>query len=64
MVARDDDVFSRVVAEAFSHRRKTLRNALRSMVPEPAFAAAGIDADLRPEMLSVAQFVRLADAIA
>lgn len=64
IAARDDDVFSRVVAEAFSHRRKTLRNALRSMVSEPAFAAAGVDADLRPEMLSVAQFVRLADAIA
>ncbi len=61
--ARDEKLFARVVAEAFSHRRKTLRNALRSLVPEPAFETAGVDAGARPETLSVAQFVRLADAI-
>lgn len=64
VVARDYGVFTRVVAAAFSHRRKTLRNALRDLAPEGAYAAAGVDPALRPEMLEVAAFVRLADAIA
>lgn len=63
IIARDYGVFTRVVAAAFSHRRKTLRNALRDLVPERAYEAAGVDPALRPEMLPVAAFVRLADAI-
>jgi len=62
--ARDYATFARIVAEAFSHRRKTLRNALREVVPGHAFEAAGIDPGLRPEALTVAQFVRLADELA
>lgn len=61
--ARDYRRFARLVAEAFSHRRKTLRNALRDSVPPQAFEAAGIEPGLRPEMLGVADFVRLADAV-
>ena len=44
-----------LVRRAFSARRKTLRNAL----PEVDFAAAGIDAGLRPENLSPADYARL-----
>jgi 16S rRNA (adenine1518-N6/adenine1519-N6)-dimethyltransferase len=44
-------------------RRKTLRNALSALADEPAFAAAGVDPQCRGETLSVADFVRLADAI-
>src|SRR5262249_39312210 len=62
--ARDEALFARVVAAAFEQRRKTLRNAARSVVPESAFAAAGIDPQRRGETLSVAEFVRLADAAA
>jgi 16S rRNA (adenine1518-N6/adenine1519-N6)-dimethyltransferase len=61
-VARDYTTFSAIVAQAFSHRRKTLRNCLRDAVPEAAFEAACIDPSLRPEVLPVADFVRLADA--
>jgi 16S rRNA (adenine1518-N6/adenine1519-N6)-dimethyltransferase len=60
--ARDEALFARVVASAFEQRRKTLRNAVRSLVPEAAFAAAGIDPKRRGETLSVAEFVKLADA--
>ena len=52
--------FARLVAAAFSMRRKTLRNSLRGQVDATAFAAAGIDADRRPETLSPAEFARLA----
>jgi 16S rRNA (adenine1518-N6/adenine1519-N6)-dimethyltransferase len=61
--ARDEALFSRIVAAAFGQRRKTLRNALRGAVEEAAFGIAGIDASRRGETLSVAEFVRLADAV-
>jgi 16S rRNA (adenine1518-N6/adenine1519-N6)-dimethyltransferase len=51
--------FERVVAAAFSQRRKTLRNALSSLVTPGQFAAAGIDPQRRGETLSVREFVAL-----
>jgi 16S rRNA (adenine1518-N6/adenine1519-N6)-dimethyltransferase len=64
---RDEALFARVVREAFGTRRKMLRRAL-----EPAFgpaaatalAAAGIPGTQRAEQLSVADFARLANALA
>ena len=56
---RDPARFESVVAAAFSQRRKTLRNALSSLVTPDEFAAAGIDAQRRGETLSVAEFVAL-----
>jgi 16S rRNA (adenine1518-N6/adenine1519-N6)-dimethyltransferase len=52
--------FARTVSAAFSQRRKTLRNALRSLLDTEAIAAAGIDPGVRPETLSPAQFAALA----
>jgi 16S rRNA (adenine1518-N6/adenine1519-N6)-dimethyltransferase len=49
------DVDENLLRKAFSARRKTLRNAL----PGVDFAAAGIDAGLRPENLSPADYARL-----
>ena len=60
--AHDETYFAQLVGQAFSQRRKTLRNSLRDMVNEQQFAATGIDPGLRPETLSVAQFVALANA--
>jgi 16S rRNA (adenine1518-N6/adenine1519-N6)-dimethyltransferase len=62
--ARDEAVFAALVAQAFSLRRKTLRNALRESVAEADWSAAGIDPRLRPETLAVTDFVRLADSVA
>src|SRR6185436_7608334 len=61
--ARDPQRFAEVVAGAFGQRRKTLRNALRAQAGEGAFVEAGIDPRRRGETLSVAEFVRLADAL-
>jgi 16S rRNA (adenine1518-N6/adenine1519-N6)-dimethyltransferase len=55
--------FARVVAAAFSMRRKTLRNSLRGLVDEAGFAAAGVAADRRPETLAPAEFARLAASV-
>jgi 16S rRNA (adenine1518-N6/adenine1519-N6)-dimethyltransferase len=52
--------FARLVAAAFSMRRKTLRNSLRGLAGPEAFEAAGIAAERRPETLSPAEFAKLA----
>jgi 16S rRNA (adenine1518-N6/adenine1519-N6)-dimethyltransferase len=57
-----DERFHAVVSTAFSQRRKTLRNALRSLVSEDAMRAAGIDPAARPETLAPAQFALLANS--
>ena len=53
-------LFERVVRDAFSQRRKTLRNALKQYPIEPALATLGIDPTLRPERLSIEKFAALA----
>ncbi|MEY4761936.1 MAG: hypothetical protein RLZZ200_1792 [Pseudomonadota bacterium] len=52
--------FAAVVSAAFSARRKTLRNALRALVPEEAYAETGIDPGARAETLDPSQFAALA----
>jgi len=52
--------FATLVAQAFSQRRKTLRNSLRSLLDAATIEAAGIDPAARPETLSPQQFARLA----
>lgn len=60
----DDEVqFAAVVAQAFSQRRKTLRNSLKGMLDADAIEETGVSAGARPETLSVAQFARLANAL-
>ena len=62
-VARDQAQFARVVAAAFSQRRKTLRNSLRNLVAPTDFAALQISPTARAQELSVAQFVALSDCV-
>lgn len=61
--ARSEAVFSDVVSRAFAQRRKTLRNTLKGMVSAEQLAALGINAGARAQELSVADFVRIADAL-
>jgi 16S rRNA (adenine1518-N6/adenine1519-N6)-dimethyltransferase len=56
----DRTAFARVVAAAFSQRRKTLRNSLRALVDAAAIESAGIDPGARPETLAPAEFAALA----
>ena len=62
--ARDESLFARTVTRAFSHRRKTLRNALLGHVAEADLEAAGVDPGLRAENLSVAAFVAISNRVA
>jgi 16S rRNA (adenine1518-N6/adenine1519-N6)-dimethyltransferase len=51
--------YAQIVTQAFSHRRKTLRNALSGLVETDAMLKADIDPQARPETLSAADFARL-----
>jgi 16S rRNA (adenine1518-N6/adenine1519-N6)-dimethyltransferase len=53
--------FERVVSQAFSMRRKTLRNSLRGMLGAESIESAGIDPGLRPEALGLEQFAELSN---
>jgi 16S rRNA (adenine1518-N6/adenine1519-N6)-dimethyltransferase len=55
--------FGNVVATAFSHRRKTIRNALRDVVSPEQIAASEVDLAARPETISPASFNRLAQTL-
>lgn len=61
---RDPALFARLVAAAFSQRRKMLRNTLREFIDEERLAALGIQPTARAEDLAVADYVRLANALA
>jgi 16S rRNA (adenine1518-N6/adenine1519-N6)-dimethyltransferase len=54
-------LFAQVVSAAFGQRRKTLRNTLKSRMGEADFDRLGINAQLRAENLSVAEFARIAN---
>ena len=60
----DDALFARIVAAAFSQRRKTLRNALATIAGEEQLRAVDIDPSARGETLSVTDYVRLANYLA
>ncbi len=59
----DQRIYSQIVAEAFSQRRKTLRNALKASATEDDLIAAGMDPTLRPEQASIDNYVALANLI-
>jgi 16S rRNA (adenine1518-N6/adenine1519-N6)-dimethyltransferase len=62
--ARDETRLFEVVRQAFGQRRKTLRNNLKGWVEADALARLDIDPGRRPQTLSVAEFVRIADHLA
>lgn len=59
----DEKLFKTVVKTSFGQRRKTLRNSLRSMVQNDAEVLQNPIFAMRPEQLSVAQFIELTNII-
>lgn len=57
----DQQYFADLVKTAFGQRRKTIRNALKSLIGSETLERAGIDPQARPETLSVADYVRLSE---
>lgn len=62
-LARNEKLFSHIVAVAFQHRRKTLKNALGDLVPQEIFTNINIDPKRRPETLIVEEYIALSDAV-
>ena len=67
---QDEETFFRVVKASFAMRRKKLSNGLASGFPElgkagsaEVIAAAGFDANVRGETLSIPEFARIANEI-
>lgn len=63
-VADDYRLFRQMVSQAFTQRRKVIRNGVKSWLTEEQIAAAGVDPMLRPDALGVDAFVALANAAA
>jgi len=55
--------FNKVVTQAFSQRRKTLRNSLKKLIDEDTIVALNIDPTLRAEALSLNEFAKLSNQI-
>lgn len=53
----------KLVNTAFQQRRKTLRNALKNTIDADALASLGIDSKMRPENLSLADFVAISNSL-
>jgi len=59
--AKDEKAFARLVNQAFSKRRKTIRNCMKDTLSTEQLENLGIDSGLRPEMLSLEQFVLMSN---
>ncbi len=51
----------RVCREGFNQRRKTVRNCFKALLDSHTLESLGIDPSVRPESLTLAQFVKLAN---
>ncbi|MGB1220784.1 MAG: 16S rRNA (adenine(1518)-N(6)/adenine(1519)-N(6))-dimethyltransferase RsmA [Alcanivoracaceae bacterium] len=61
-IAHDYRLFRQMVSQAFTQRRKVIRNGVKSWLTEEQIAAAGVDPMKRPDALGVDAFVALANA--
>jgi len=60
IAAVDEKLFGIVVTRAFGARRKTLRNALSSLIDTASLGRLGVDPGLRPENVAPADYIRIA----
>jgi 16S rRNA (adenine1518-N6/adenine1519-N6)-dimethyltransferase len=60
---QDSHKLEQIVRQAFSRRRKTLRNALQGLGSEADIEAAGLDPGKRPEQIPVDDWIRLANLL-
>jgi 16S rRNA (adenine1518-N6/adenine1519-N6)-dimethyltransferase len=61
LTAKSQEKLAQVVLTAFSQRRKMLRNTMKSLLSEAAFAELGIDPTRRAEDIPVEGYVRIAN---
>lgn len=59
--AIDDNDFAKLVKQAFSQKRKTLRNNLKGILNDEQIEACGLDPSVRAERVPIEAFVALAN---
>ena len=59
----NEQLFKRIVKTAFNQRRKTMRNSLKSIIEPGSPILTNEVFNLRPEQISVAQFIELTNEI-
>ena len=62
--AKDPECLKAVIQTAFNQRRKTVRNSLSTLVSESILEEIPVNKKLRPENLTLQDYVRISDAIA
>lgn len=61
--AKDVGCLQIVVRTAFNQRRKTLKNSLKTLISEEKLKELGLDCNLRPENLSLDDYIVISDAV-
>ena len=61
--ATDEKLFTEIVSAAFGQRRKTIRNSLKPFMSSEQLKKAGIDPGIRPEKVSLNQFIDAANLV-
>ena len=59
----DKVLFNKVVTQAFSQRRKTLKNSLKTLANVDVFVSLGIDASARAEMISLSDYANITNSL-
>lgn len=61
VTAKDENRFRNIVKQAFSHRRKTIRNTLKDVISAEALEQLGIASSQRAENLTIKDFVTISN---
>lgn len=64
VLAKDISVLQNVVTHAFNQRRKIISNSLKELITTHELESLEISSQLRPEQLTLEQFVRISNIIA
>ena len=61
--AEDIGTLNHVVSTAFQQRRKTLQNALKSLISSEQLKSLDIDPAQRPDGIDIASYIRIANCL-
>lgn len=60
----NEKAFAQLITQAFSQRRKTIRNVLKKLCNEEQLAQAGIQPEQRPQEITLQQYANLSNILA
>jgi 16S rRNA (adenine1518-N6/adenine1519-N6)-dimethyltransferase len=63
VVVKDMGLFSKIITQAFSQRRKTLRNSLKTFISDNELIEIGLNPGKRAEELSLAEYAKICNRL-